>query len=65
MQSLSRDLQAIVQQFGGAPIVTQSAPSAGPHDSPGTFLEELMAILMEALAKVMFKGMTDSMEACR
>eukprot|EP00903_Cladosiphon_okamuranus_P014433 g13393.t1 len=65
MHSLSRDLRAVVQQFGGAPILTQSAPSAGPHDSPGTFLEEVMAILMEALAKVMFKGLADPTEACR
>lgn len=65
MQSLSRDLQAVVQQFGGTPSLTQSAPSAGPHDSSGVFLEEVMAILMEALAKVMFKGLADPTEACR
>eukprot|EP00752_Nemacystus_decipiens_P006103 g5507.t2 len=65
MRSLSRDLQTVVQQFGGAPILTQSAPSSGTHDSAGTFLEEVMAILMQALAKVMFKGLADPTEACR
>lgn len=66
MQNLSRDLHAVVQQFGGAMILAQSAPSSGPPDSSaGTFLEEVMATLMEALAKVMFKGLTDPTEACR
>lgn len=66
MQNLSRNLQTVVQQFGGAPILVQSAPSAGPHDeSPGAFLEEVMAILMEALAKVVFKGLADPTETCR
>lgn len=66
MQSLSRGLQQVVEQFDDAPILAQNAPSAGPHESsPGTFLEEIMAVLMEALAKVMFKGLADPTEACR
>lgn len=65
MQSLSRDIHAVVQQFGSAPTLAQSAPSSGPQENAGTFLEEVMAILMEALAKVMFKGLADRTEACR
>lgn len=65
VQSLSRDLQVVVQQLGGAPILVRSAPSAGPHDSPGTLLEEVMGILMETMAKVMFKCLADPTEACR
>lgn len=65
MQNLTRDLQAVVQQIGEVPLPIQNAPSAGPHASSGTFLEEVMAILMEDLAKVMFKGLADPAEACR
>ncbi len=65
LQSLGINLQAVVQEIGGAPMSCQSAPSAGPHESPITFLEDVMAILMEDLAKVVFKGLADPTEACR
>lgn len=65
LQSLATGLQAVVQEIGEAPTSTQSAPSAGPHDSPVTSLEDVMSILMEDLAKVVFKGLADSTEPCR
>lgn len=67
MQNLTRDLQAVVRQISKAPLplAIQNAPSAGPHASSGTFLEEVMTLLMEDLAKVVFKGLADPAEACR
>lgn len=65
MQSLSRDLHAVVEQFGGTPVPEQNAPSADPPGSPTSFVEDLMSILMEDLSKLLFKGLTDPAEACR
>lgn len=65
LQNIATDLQAVVRQLGEAPTSAQSAPSAGPRDNPGTFLEEVMATLMQDLAKVVFKGLVDPTEACR
>ena len=66
MQSLSRDLHAVVKQFGGTPAVRQNAPPADPPDStPTPFLEDLMSLLMDDLVKIVFKGLADPVEACR
>lgn len=65
IQTLSQDLYAVVKQVGSTPWPAQNAPSAGPPDSPTSFLEELMTLLMEDLAKVFFRGLADPAEACR
>lgn len=65
MQNLTRGLQEVVQQIGESPFSIQNALSTDPRASSGTFLEEVMALLMEDLAKVVFKGLADPAEACR
>ncbi|CAM9154418.1 unnamed protein product, partial [Pylaiella littoralis] len=65
MQNLTRGLQEVVQQIGESPFSIQNALSTDPRASSGTFLEEVMSLLMEDLAKVVFKGLADPAEACR
>lgn len=66
MQSLSRDLSAVVKQIGYTTTPTLSEPSSGdPLESPASFLEDLMTLLMDDLAKMVFRGLADPVEACR
>ncbi|CAM9297184.1 unnamed protein product [Ectocarpus sp. 12 AP-2014] len=65
MQRLVSNLHAVVRHIGDAPTPAQSAPSSGPNEAPASFLEEVLSLLMEELAKVVFKGLTDPAEACR
>lgn len=65
MKSLSRDLHAVVRQFDDTPAATQSSPSVDTPEKPASFLEDLMTLLMDALAKIVFKGLADPAEACR
>ncbi|CBN78894.1 conserved unknown protein [Ectocarpus siliculosus] len=65
MQRLVSNLHEVVRQIGDAPTPAQSAPSSGPNEAPASFLEEVLALLMEDLAKVVFKGLADPAEACR
>lgn len=65
MQRLVKNLHEVVRQIGDAPTPAQSAPSSGPNEAPASFLEEVLALLMEDLAKLVFKGLADPAEACR
>ncbi|CAB1102695.1 unnamed protein product [Ectocarpus sp. CCAP 1310/34] len=64
-QRLVINLHEVVRQIGDAPTPAQSAPSSGPTEAPASFLEEVLTLLMENLAKVVFKGLADPAEACR
>ncbi|CAM9309283.1 unnamed protein product, partial [Hapterophycus canaliculatus] len=64
MRRLTRDLHESLQEIRGIPASMQSAPSAGPQDALTSFVEEVMSLLMEGLAKVIFQGLSDSAQAC-
>ncbi|CAM9489910.1 unnamed protein product, partial [Scytosiphon promiscuus] len=63
MQALSRDLHNIAQHARDVPEM-RTASSDGPRGASISFLEELMALLMEGVAKVIFKGLIDLAEGC-
>lgn len=65
MQRLNQDLHAVVQQVRELPEDKECAPSADPPEHPVSFVEQLMTLLMDDLAKVVFKGVADPTEACR
>ena len=66
MQRLEQDLHAVVKQVSELPESKDyCAPSADPAERSVSFLEELMTLLMDDLAKVVFKGIADPVEACR
>lgn len=65
MQRLNQDLHAVVQQVRALPEDKECAPSANPPEYPISFIEQLMTLLMDDLAKVVFKGVADPAEACR
>lgn len=65
MQRLNQDLHAVAKQVRELPEEKECAPSADPPERPISFLEQLMTLLMDDLAKVVFKGVADPAEACR
>lgn len=65
MQRLNQDLHAVVKQVHELPEDKECAPSADPPERPISFLEQLMTLLMDDLAKVVLKGVADPAEACR
>lgn len=56
MQTLSEDLHKLFHH---------GRDMCDPHQASVSYLEDVMALLMEDLAKVFFRGLSDSTEACR
>lgn len=65
LQKLAKDISAVVKEFGEIPSPIPTAPSANPSENETSFLEDLMAILMDDLARILFNGLADPAEACR
>lgn len=66
LQSLSLGLRGVVNQYSNAPTAIDTNPDADPSNGDlKTFREDLMAILMDDLAKTIFKSLADPSEACR
>lgn len=68
LHTLDHDLAEVVRRFGydvkvGEP--TSTVPGDNPPNSSTPFLEDVMAILMDDLARTLFKGLTDPAEVCR
>lgn len=56
----------MVNQYTAAPTDIETNPDADPSNGDlKAFLEDLMAILMDDLAKTIFKSLADPAEACR
>lgn len=67
LRSLSLALRGVVNQYSiAAPTAIENNPDADPSNGDlKTFREDLIAILMDDLAKTIFKSLADPAEACR